>query len=388
MDQFFEFFRRLTDTSDWPPRWLCGTWTDFHGWLYIVSDLTIWLAYMAIPLILIRFLLKKTGVPLTGVFWLFGAFILLCGLTHLIDALMFWWPAYRISALVRFMTGLVSIATVIALIRYFNEALGLRTSDEYSRELTLRQQAMQELARSNEELQQFAYVASHDLQSPLKTITNYLTLLEAKHGSHLDTDARKLISVSTAAADRMRSLINDLLAFSRVGNTVEFTPVDLNQVVADVIEEHQADIQATHATIRVEGRLPTLTAHQTDIHQLFQNLVSNALKYRRPATDPKVLIRATDRGDRYHFMVSDNGIGIDLQYHDRIFQIFQRLHGRNEYSGTGIGLATVKKVIDIYGGRIWVESTPGTGSTFHFTLPKIIKTLQHYAQTDSLHSVG
>jgi chemotaxis family two-component system sensor kinase Cph1 len=166
MQQLLDFFQRLADTSDWPPRWYCGNWTDFHGWLYIISDLTIWLAYMAIPLILIRFIFIKKGVPLAGVFWLFGAFILFCGLTHLIDAAMFWIPAYRINALIRLLTAVVSVATVLALIRYFKEAVGLRTSKEYDRELAFRQLAMQELTRSNQELQQFAYIASHDLQSP------------------------------------------------------------------------------------------------------------------------------------------------------------------------------------------------------------------------------
>jgi chemotaxis family two-component system sensor kinase Cph1 len=228
MNEVIEFFQQLANVSDWPPRWYCGRWTDFHGWLYILSDLTIWLAYMAIPLILIRFILVKKGVPLSGVFVLFGAFILLCGLTHLFDAIMFWWPAYRINALIRFLTAGVSVATVLALIRYFDEAVGLRTSKEYDRELSFRQQAMQELTRSNEELQQFAYIASHDLQSPLKTIVNYLTLLESKHGEKLDPDAHKLINVSTAAAERMRILINDLLDFSRVGTDIDFEDVDLH----------------------------------------------------------------------------------------------------------------------------------------------------------------
>lgn len=387
MEPIFEFFRRLTDVSDWPPRWHCGTWTDFHGWLYIASDLTIWLAYMAIPLILMRFLLIKTGVPLTGVFYLFGAFILLCGLTHLVDAIMFWWPAYRLNALIRLLTGVVSVATVFALLRHFKAALGLRTSREYDRELSFRQQAVQELSRSNQELQQFAYVASHDLQSPLKTITNYLTLLESRHGSQLDADARKLVGVSTAAAERMKVLINDLLGFSRVGSDAVFVPVDLNRLIAEIREEQQADLQATGATLDV-GPLPTLMAHHADLHQLFQNLITNGLKYHRPGVAPHLTIRATDQGEQFLFSVGDNGIGIAPEHYDRVFQIFQRLHGRNEYSGTGIGLATCKKVVDIYGGRIWIDSTVGVGSTFYFTIPKVIKTIQHYAQTDSLHPVG
>ncbi|KAA9346718.1 sensor histidine kinase [Larkinella humicola] len=387
MQQVFDFFQRLADTSDWPPRWNCGTWTDFHGWLYILSDLTIWLAYMAIPLILIRFIFIKKGVPLAGVFWLFGAFILFCGLTHLIDAAMFWIPAYRINALIRFLTAVVSVATVVALIRYFNEAVGLRTSKEYDRELSYRQLAMQELTRSNQELQQFAYIASHDLQSPLKTIANYLSLLESKHGDQLDPDARRLVGVSTAAAERMRNLINDLLDFSRVGSDVALQHVDLQELVNEILEEQQAEIQATGAVVDL-GTLPTIMGHRTDLKQLFQNLLSNALKYRRPDVAPRVSIQVTDEGNQYRFAIRDNGIGIDRQYFERVFQIFQRLHGRNQYSGTGIGLATCKKVIDIYGGQIWIDSTVGQGTTFYFTIPKVIKMLHHYVQTDSLQSLN
>lgn len=387
MEQILEFFQRLTDSSDWPPRWFCGRWSDFHGWLYIASDLMIWLAYMVIPLILIRYLFVKKGIPLPGVFWLFGAFILLCGLTHLLDAIIFWIPVYRISALVRFLTGVVSIATVIALFHYFNEAVGLRTSREYERELSFRQQAVMELTRSNEELQQFAYVASHDLQSPLKTISNYLTLLKGKYGTQLSDDASRLITTSVNAAERMRALIDDLLNFSRVGTEVAFTEVDLNQVLAEVVEEQQEEIRASGAKLDI-GKLPTLTAHYTDLKQVFQNLITNGLKYRKSTVAPHIIVRSIDEPDQFCFAVRDNGIGIERQYFDRIFQIFQRLHGRNEYSGTGIGLATCKKVVHIYGGQIWIESTPGEGSTFYFTIPKEIKTTHHYAQANSVYSTG
>jgi two-component system, chemotaxis family, sensor kinase Cph1 len=387
MEQLLDFFRRLGDASDWPPRWYCGTWTDFHGWLYIVSDLTIWAAYMAIPLVLIRFVLVKRGVPLIRVFWLFGAFILFCGLTHLVDALMFYYPAYRFNALIRFLTGVVSVATVIALIRYFKAAVGLRTSEEFEHELGFRQQAVQELSRSNEELQQFAYVASHDLQSPLKTIENYLSLLETKYGTELDDDGRHLIGVSTAAAGRMRSLINDLLEFSRLGTSADFEQINLNTVVSDVLDEQAEDIRQAGADIRV-APLPTVAGHYVELKQLFSNLISNAIKYARPGVSPLVSISATGDGDDYRFAIRDNGIGIDPQYHERVFQIFQRLHGRDEYPGTGIGLATCKKVVSIYGGQIWLDSHRGEGTTVYFTIPKHIKTLRQYVETNSMHFAG
>lgn len=382
MHSVIDFFSRLFDTSNWPPRWQCGTWTDFHGWLYIVSDLMIWAAYMSIPLILIRFVALKKGVPLLSVFYLFGAFILLCGLTHLFDALLFWWPAYRLSALIRFLTGVVSIFTVLALIRYFNEAVGLKTSQEFSVELSFRQQAMQELTRSNQELQQFAYVASHDLQSPLKTIENYLSLLEHQHAEEITPDARQLIGVSKAAAGRMRTLINDLLEFSRVGNNTEWTQVDLNGVLAEVIDEQQEEIRLSGATVKV-APLPTLVGHHTDMKQLFQNLLSNGIKYARAGVPPVIKVWGEDQETKYLLAVSDNGIGIEEHYFDRIFQLFQRLHGRTQYPGTGIGLATCKKIIDLYGGEIWLDSTLGEGTTFYLTIPKKIKTVKHFVQASS-----
>lgn len=337
---------------------------------------------MSIPLILIRFVAIKKGVPLLSVFYLFGAFILLCGLTHLLDAVMFWWPAYRLGALVRFLTGVVSVATVLALIRYFNEAVGLKTSQEFSRELSFRQQAMQELTRSNQELQQFAYVASHDLQSPLKTIENYLSLLEHEHGAEISPDARRIIGVSRSAAGRMRTLIYDLLEFSRVGSDSEWSQIDLNVVLDEIVDELQEEISQNEATVKV-AKLPTLMGHPTDMKQLFQNLISNSLKYRRTDVKPVIKIWGEDQPESYLIAVNDNGIGIEKQYFDRIFQLFQRLHGRNQYPGTGIGLATCKKIIDLYGGEIWLDSEPGEGSTFYLTIPKKVKTVKHYVETHS-----
>lgn len=385
MQELIDFLSRLTDTSDWPPRWQCGHWTDFHGWLYIASDLTIWLAYMGIPLILMRFIFVKRGVPLPGVFALFGAFILLCGTSHLVDAAMFWWPAYRFNALVRFLTAIVSVATVFALIRYFKAAVGLRTSSEYERELTIRQQILQELSRSNQELEQFAYVASHDLQSPLRTISSYLTLLETTYDNRLDEPGRHMIQTATAAASRMRVLINDLLAFSHVGSSVEFAEVNLQDLVAEILEEQQLEVAAAQATIQV-GPLPTLEAGRTELKQLFQNLITNGLKYRRADVPVQLQVNATELPNSYQFSVADNGIGIDPKHHQRVFMLFQRLHGRATYPGTGIGLATCKKIIDMYGGEIWIDSVPGQGSTFYLTIPKHIQSTRQYTQLSAANA--
>ena len=227
-----------------------------------------------------------------------------------------------------------------------------------------------ELARSNAELGQFAYVASHDLQEPLRMVTNYLQLLERRHGKQLDQEAHDLITVASDGATRMQQLIRDLLAYSRLGTRQELRQaVDLQRILAQVLDNLQMAIQESDARITADP-LPTLTVDPTQMGQLLQNLIANAIKFRR-AEPPTIQISSDYDQQRHEWRcsVADNGIGIDPEAFDRIFLIFQRLHTRREYSGTGIGLAICKKIVDRHGGRLWVESTVGQGYTFHFTIP-------------------
>ncbi len=225
-----------------------------------------------------------------------------------------------------------------------------------------------DLARSNESLEQFAYVASHDLQEPLRVMSNYSQLIEKRYKDRLDQDANDFIDFIVDAASRMQRLITDLLAYSRVGRKdLVLTEVDFNEVVRKVIYGMSSTIESGGGAVTYD-KLPVLTAHETSIMQVFQNLISNALKFRGDKV-PKIHISAKKDDGKWLFSVADNGLGIDPQYHERIFQIFQRLHSRQEYSGTGIGLSICKKIVSNYGGRIWVESEAGKGSTFYFTIP-------------------
>lgn len=229
-------------------------------------------------------------------------------------------------------------------------------------------QYAEELRRSNAELEQFAYVASHDLQEPLRMITSYLQLIEQRFIGQLDSDAREFIGFAVDGAARMKSLIIDLLTYSRVQRAkIEFSPVSMESVLNQVKSNLHVTISECQAEI-THGSLPEITANEAQMIQLMQNLVGNALKFRREMP-PKIHISAEKGKSEWTFAVRDNGIGLDEEYKDRIFVIFQRLHGRDQHPGTGIGLAVCKKIVERHNGRIWVESKLGEGATFYFTLP-------------------
>jgi PAS domain S-box-containing protein len=248
------------------------------------------------------------------------------------------------------------------------EVGGNRIYTAVLRDVTERARAEQELARSNAELEQFAYVASHDLQEPLRMVASYTQLLARRYGDKLDEDAHEFIGYAVDGVRRMQSLISDLLAYSRVGSRGD-TPerTDLNAVFATTLEALGPAIDESGAEVTSDP-LPTVAADAVQIGQVLQNLVANAVKFRGEAS-PRVQVAASRAGGEWTISVQDNGIGLAPEYAPRIFVIFQRLHTRAEYPGTGIGLAICKKIVERHGGRIWVESEPGHGSTFFFTLP-------------------
>jgi PAS domain S-box-containing protein len=226
-----------------------------------------------------------------------------------------------------------------------------------------------DLARSNAELEQFAYVASHDLQEPLRMVASYTQLLARRYEGKLGEDADDFIGFAVDGARRMQELINDLLTYSRVGTRLlELQAIDTSQVVDQVVSDLAAAIAETHARV-THDHLPTVPGDATQLRQVFQNLIANGIKFHRPDEAPRVHVSAKQEHAAWNFCVVDNGIGIEPQYQERIFALFQRLHNRADYPGTGIGLAICKKIAERHGGQIRVESEPGHGATFVLTLP-------------------
>ena len=230
-------------------------------------------------------------------------------------------------------------------------------------------EAIVSIKKTNTELEQFAYVASHDLQEPLRMVTSFLSQLEKKYSDKLDDKAKEYIFYAVDGAKRMRQIILDLLEFSRAGKSDDkIKDIDINEIVKEIQFLHHKQIEELNAIITTNN-LPIIKGYVTPLRQIFQNLIGNSLKYHRKGIPPEIKITAVETENSWEFSIIDNGIGIESQYFEKIFVIFQRLHNKEDYAGTGIGLALTKKIIENMGGNIWVDSSENRGSSFHFTIP-------------------
>jgi PAS domain S-box-containing protein len=482
-----------------------------HGWIHIVSDLAIFAAYVAIPCVLLYFIGRRRDVPFSRIFLLFGAFILSCGAGHLIEAGIFFWPVYRVSAMMKVTTAIVSWATVVALIRVTPAALSLpglkKTCEDLEREVEARKRVeailrssesrfrsvteaapsgfilvdgrgriaqvnlaaarmfaypqselvgasiealvpdsvrarhpelrarfqehpearamgagrdlrgrrkdgseipvevglnpmdvdgemhilcsvvditerknteealaeyAEELARSNADLEDFAYIASHDLKEPLRGIRNYISFLIEDHAETLDSDAQTKLDTLDRLAIRMQSQIESLLKCSLVGQTnLAIAETDLDRVLEEVLDSLRIMLAEKGVEVRRTAVLPVVHCDGVRVAEVFHNLITNAVKYNdKPRQWVEVGVAGV--GSETAIYVRDNGIGIPERHRDRVFVIFKRLHGRDEYGGgTGAGLTIARKVVERHGGKIWLESELGEGTTFLFTLPPL-----------------
>lgn len=276
-----------------------------------------------------------------------------------------------------FLTAVVAVRPIVQRVETelenlnaVNERLEMRVARR-TRELEERARALE---RSNKELQQFAAVAAHDLQEPLRMVSSYLQLLERRYRGELDDEAREYIDYAVGGSNRMKGLIDDLLMFAQVGASGRpLTPMSLQKAYEEAVDNLGPYLQEEGAKV-ANGTLPRVMGDHHEIVQLFQNLIQNGVKYQAPGRTPQVHVSAEEADHTVTVRVQDNGIGIDPKYHERVFGLFQRLHSRNEYPGTGIGLAVCKKTVERHGGRIWIESDGRTGTAFLFTLPAALAT--------------
>jgi PAS domain S-box-containing protein len=235
------------------------------------------------------------------------------------------------------------------------------------------QQRTAELETKNKELEQFAYVASHDLQEPLRTISSFVGFLSEEYHGKLDDNADSYLTYISQASERMQTLIKDLLDYSRIGRKIILQEVNCNAILSDVLADLSSAIEETGAKISAPEELLIVGGYATELKQLFQNLISNSIKFHREGVPPVIVITCKNNAGAWEFSFRDNGIGIEEQHHERIFIIFQRLHNRLEYEGSGIGLSHCKKIVELHGGKIWVDSQLGKGSNFQFTILKMEK---------------
>ncbi|MFI2780596.1 sensor histidine kinase [Streptomyces sp. ALB3] len=273
--------------------------------------------------------------------------------------------------------GPSDVRAVAAAAEDMRRRLVAELAESKERETLLAEQTT-ELRRSNSELEQFAYVASHDLQEPLRKVASFCQLLDKRYGSELDARGRQYIDFAVDGAKRMQVLINDLLTFSRVGRVQQsWKPVDLDAALDRALSNLTLAVEESGAVVVREAPLPELLGDSTSLTMVWQNLVGNAVKFRRTDVPCRITVGCAREGDDWHLTVADNGIGIAPEFADKVFIIFQRLHARDEYEGTGIGLSLCRKIIEFHGGRIWLDPAPAEGTLIHFTLPVLPEAPTH-----------
>ncbi|MEU9358758.1 CHASE3 domain-containing protein [Streptomyces sp. NPDC048301] len=273
--------------------------------------------------------------------------------------------------------GPSDVSAVAAAAEDMRRRLVAELAESQDRETLLAEQTA-ELRRSNSELEQFAYVASHDLQEPLRKVASFCQLLEKRYGDELDDRGRQYIDFAVDGAKRMQVLINDLLTFSRVGRVQQsWKPVDLDASLDRALSNLTLAVEDSGATVVRDAPLPELLGEATSLTMVWQNLIGNAIKFRRDDVPCRITVGCVQEGENWHLSVADNGIGIAPEFADKVFIIFQRLHARDEYEGTGIGLSLCRKIIEFHGGRIWLDPEPAEGTLIHFTLPVLPEAPTH-----------
>jgi len=378
-----EYFSKFFDTSDFPARWQCGNWSDFLGWLHILSDFATFGAYYAIPAVLFYFARKREDFPFTKLFWLFGGFILACGTVHLIEAIIFWYPIYRVSGMMKFITAVVSWATVIVLIRYIPRVLHLpsiaATNERLKLEITQREHIQQRLKESealalaaSQAKSEFLANMSHEIRTPMAAILGFADVLL---GQLKDPDNRNCVLVMKRNGRHLLELINDILDLSRI--EAGKMDLDVESVsLVHLVSEVQSLMHVRAAEKKLEfhaefaGEVPEqIKTDPTRLRQVLINLIGNAIKFTEKGSVVLTIILKSDA--LLTFSVRDTGIGMSVEQQEHLFKPFSQGDSSvtRTYGGSGLGLAISNRLTAMLGGDISMESKLGVGSTFTVTIP-------------------
>lgn len=388
-----EFFQRLFE-SDFMPHGHCYFWRPDILWPHVLGDTFTALAYFVIPILLYRFVRARPDIKYPTVFLAFSLFILCCGITHLLATISVWHPIYRLEAVAKVATALVSVGTVAMLFKLYVPILSIPTpaqleqaNAELQKAVTIGKQQRAEimelntslerkvkertaqLEEINQELESFSYSVSHDLRAPLKNMEGMAAMLEELYASELKEDGITLVRHINDNARRMDRLIADFLILSRVGQEViKKEKFDLQALFYEVFEEVRREYPDKKIDFEVQ-ELPRAYGDLTLLRQVVQNLLSNALKYSSRKDEIVIRVAGRREGNQTVYEVRDNGVGFDSRSGKKLFRMFQRLHSSEHFSGHGIGLAISYRVIKKHGGNIWAKSKPGAGAAFFFSLP-------------------
>lgn len=375
MDSIIEFFQKLLDTSDFPPRWYCGNWSDFQGWLYIFSNIAIWAAYFSIPVLLFYFLIQRSDVPFRRLFWWFILFISSCGMTHLLDAVIFWYPMYRLNALLLFFTAVVSLGTVWELRKQLPSLVRLRTPTELritvarktaalSESVANLEQTKKRLEVQNEQLEEFANIASHNLRSPIANLQGLFQLWDMAEDEEECTEIMRRIRETSGA---LTQTIEDLARVVAIGQQPTLTreTVQFDKVLKHISESLQVDIENGASEIQHDfSKAPEVQYNPVYLESIVQNLLTNAIKYKSPERNLKVEVWTEQDEKGVHLYFKDNGLGLDMErFGHKLFQLHQTFHEGKD--SRGVGLFITKKQIESMGGYIKAESEEGEGMLFH-----------------------
>lgn len=384
-------FSELIGTNGFIPHGHCFLWQQPLLLTYVVADSVIALSYFSIPFALWYFARKRQDLPFRLIFVMFGVFVMACGTTHLFSIWNIWFPNYWLDAGIKAFTALVSAATAMVLwplipqalalpsqheLRDANEALKVEVKRRIAIEEDLRkanielQHKTSRLEAAVQELDWFSYSVSHDLRTPLRAIDGFSGILLEDYHDRLDDEGKRLLNVVRDNTVRMGQLIDDILKFSRTGRAeFTFSDIDMDTLARDVYKELNMTLPGAIEPQFEIGALPPARGDIAMLRQVFVNLLSNAIKFSRPKLHPRIKVGGAIQNGEAVYYVQDNGVGFDMQFADKLFGMFQRLHGVTEFKGTGIGLAIVKRIVNRHGGRVWVNAKPDEGATAYFTLP-------------------